>query len=250
MPLPPGKNVFEFASQIPGLSGVQLQMIWHNEDISAGDRARDLKQQARDNGVLTPSIAGIWKPGENIFATDIAEAAIANAIRTASTLEAAVILVVLFKKNCPDMNDVKSYGPVVELFRKMAPRAADSKTRLCVETSLLPEEDRKLVKMINHPAVGVYFDATNTETYHPGSSLAGIHLLRNDIGEVHLKNDDRLLNQQPSKVNWGATIQAFHEIHYDRWYCFETEHASPQRCIGDTVTNMAFVRQQLSVSLS
>lgn len=246
MPLPPGQNVFEFARKIPGLSGVQLQMIWHGEDISVGDRARELKQQARDNGMLTPSIAGIWQQGENIFGGKIAERALMNAIRTAATLEAGVILVVMFKENCPDMNDPKSYGPAIELFRRMAPLAADAKTRLCVETSLLPQDDRKLVEMVNHSAMGVYFDATNAETYHPGSSLPGIRILRNYIGEVHLKNGDRLLNQQPSKVNWSEAIREYREIHYDRWYCFETEHASPERCIADTVANMAFVREQLS----
>ena len=246
MPLPPGQNVFEFAAKIRGLSGVQLQMIWRGEDISQGDRARELKQQAEDNGMLTPSIAGIWQHGENIFAGEVAERALNNAIRTAAILEAGVILVVMFKENCPDMDDPKSYRPVVELFRRMAPRAADARTKLCVETSLLPEQDRKLVELVNHPAMAVYFDATNAETYHPGSSLPGILTLRNHIGEVHLKNGDRLLNQQPSKVNWTEAIRELREIYYNHWYCFETEHASPERCIADTVANMAFVRQELS----
>lgn len=246
IPLAPGENVFEFARKITGLSGIQLQMIWHGEDISEGDRARELKQQARDNGMLTPSIAGIWKKGENIFAGEVAERALTNAIRTAATLEAGVILVVMFEQNCPDMNDPKSYSPVVELFRKMGPRAADANTKLCVETSLLPEDDRKLVEMVHHPAMGVYFDATNVETYHPGTSLEGIRLLRNLIGEVHLKNGNRLLNEQPAKVNWQTAIREFREIHYDHWYCFETEHASPEQCISDTIANMTFVREQLS----
>jgi sugar phosphate isomerase/epimerase len=246
MPLPPGQNVFQLAAKISGLSGVQLQMIWHGEDISAGDRARELKKQARDNGMLTPSIAGIWKHGENIFSGDVAERAIANAIRAASVLEAGVILVVMFKENCPDMRDPESYGPVVELFRKMAPRAADANTKLCVETSLLPEDDYTLIEKVNHPNVGAYFDATNVENYHPGSSLAGIRILRNHIGEVHLKNEDRLLNQQPAKVNWVEVLHEYRDIHYNGWYCFETEHASPERCVEDTISNMAFVREQLS----
>jgi sugar phosphate isomerase/epimerase len=246
MPLSPGQNVFQLAAKIPGLSGVQLQMIWHGEDISEGDHARELKKQATDNEILTPSIAGIWKHGETIFGGDVAERAIANAIRTASVLEAGVILVVMFKENCPDMSNPSSYGPVVELFKKMAPRAADANTKLCVETSLLPEDDRKLVERVGHPNMGVYFDATNAENYHPGCSLTGIMVLRNHLGEVHLKNEDRLLNQQPAKVNWVEALHEYRAIHYDGWYCFETEHASPERCIDDTISNMAFVREQLS----
>jgi sugar phosphate isomerase/epimerase len=246
MPLPPGKNVFEFAKQIPGLSGVQLQMIWHGEDISANGRALVLKQQARDNGILTPSLAGIWRPGENIFGGEVAERAITNAIRTASTLEAGVILVALFRENCPNMDDPQSYRPVVELFRKLAPKAAAANTKLCVETTLLPEQDLALVERVNHPAMGVYYDAMNTETNHPGWGVAGIRILRQHIGEAHLKNGDRLLSQQPSKVNWPEAIRQYRNIHYNHWFCFETEHISPARCIEDTVANIAFVRQQLS----
>ena len=220
-------------------------MIWHGEDISQGDRARELKQQARDNGMLIPSIAGIWKSGENIFGAQVAERALSNAIRSAATLEARVILVVMFKENCPDMNVQSSYATVVEIFQKMAPRAADANTKLCIETSLLPQDDLKLVEMVSHPSMGVYFDATNAENYHPDSALSGIRILGKHISEVHLKNEDRLLNQQPSKVNWPEAICAYHKVGYDHWYCFETEHASPARCIIDTVANMAFVRKRL-----
>ena len=246
MPLAPGENVFQLAARIKGLAGVQLQMIWHNSDISEGDTASALKKQARDCGILTPSIAGIWKHGENIFGGDAAERAITNAIRTAHTLEARVILVVMFKENCPDMNETASYRPVVELFKKMAPQAADAGTKLCVETSLKPSDDLKLVEAVDHPAMGVYFDATNCEDYHPGTALEGIELLRKHIGEVHLKNQNRLLSQQPAKVNWPQALHEYRDIHYSGWYCFETEHASTEACIDDTLANMAFVRTQLS----
>jgi sugar phosphate isomerase/epimerase len=246
MPLPPGQSVFEFAKKIPGLSGVQLQMIWRGDDISANSRALTLKQEARDNGILTPSLAGIWKQGENVFGGEVAERVLTNAIRTAASLEAGVILVAMFRENCPNMTDPKSYGPVVDLFRKFAPRAADVNTKLCVETTLLPEEDRELVEMVDHPAMGVYYDATNTETNHPGWGVPGIRILRKHIGEVHLKNEDRLLSQQPSKVNWPDAIRQYRDIHYNHWFCFETEHISPARCIEDTVANITFVRQQLS----
>lgn len=246
MPLAAGENVFELAAKITGLSGVQLQMIWKGADISQGGQARELKRQARDNGILTPSIAGIWKHGENIFASDAAEQAITNAIRASSALEAKVILIAMFQQNCPNMSDESSYGPAVALLKKMAPHAADADTKLCLETSLLPEDDRKLIEMVGHPNVRVYYDATNTATYHPGTAVAGIRMLRNDIGEIHLKNGDRLLDQQPAKVNWVEAIKAYRDIHYSGWYCFETEHASTERCIEDTIANMAFVRAQLA----
>jgi sugar phosphate isomerase/epimerase len=240
MPLPPGENVFQLAAKIPGLSGVQLQMIWHGADISEGSTAAELKQQARANGMLTPSIAGIWKHGENIFSAHAAQI-LGNAIRTAHTLEAGVILVVMFKENCPDMSNPQSWEPAVALFKTMAPRAADAGVKLCIETSQSPDDDHLFVQRVDHPAFRVYFDATNCNTYHPGTAIPGILTLRHDIGEVHLKNENRLLSQQPAVVDWPRALQEYRDIHYNGWYCFETEHASPQACVDDTIQNMAFV---------
>ena len=173
----PGQSVFQLAAKIPGLSGVQLQMIWKGTDISEGTRAAELRQQAHDNGVLVPSIAGIWKPGENIFKVDIAERAIGNAIRAASTLGAHVILIVMFKENCPDMNNPESYNPVVSLLRRMSTPALDAGIKLCPETSLTPSDDRKLLESVDRTNVRCYYDAMNTETYHPGQGVPGIKSL-------------------------------------------------------------------------
>jgi sugar phosphate isomerase/epimerase len=247
MPLPPGENVFQLAAKISGLSGVQLQMIWHGADISEGSTAAGLRKQARDSGILTPSIAGIWKHGENLYSSN-AEQIIDNAIRTAHTLEAGVILVVMFKENCPDMTKPASWEPAVDLFKKMAPRAAEAGTKLCIETSQSPDDDLLFVERVGHPAFRVYFDATNCNTYHPGTAIQGILALRHDIGEVHLKNEDRLLSQLPARVDWPKALHEYRDIHYNGWYCFETEHASPEACITDTIANMAFVRKELSAS--
>jgi len=242
----PGQSVFELAAKIPGLSGVQLQMIWKGTDISEGTRAADLRQQANEHGILVPSIAGIWQPCENIFKADAAERAIANAIRAASSLGAQVILVVMFKQNCPDMNDRTSYEPVVALLRRMGAPANDAGVKLCLETSLAPADDRKLLELVDQPSVRCYYDATNTETFHPSEGVPGIKALGALIGECHLKNENRRLNQAPLKVDWVAALHSYRDIHYDHWFCFETEHASTQAVIDDTVANMAFVRSQLA----
>lgn len=240
----PGRSVFDLGAKIPGLSGVQLQMIWKGEDISQGTRAAELKQQAHDRGLVVPSIAGIWKPGESILQTEVAERAIANSIRAASTLGASVILIVMFKEKGPDMSDPQSYGPVVSLLRRMSAPARDAGVKLCLETSLTPNEERKLLESIDRPEVRSYYDAMNIETFHPGEGVAGIKLLNSLIAECHLKNQNRRLDEAPSPVNWAAAIDAYRAIHYDHWFCFETEHASPQAVVVDTVANMAFVKSR------
>lgn len=244
----PGQSVFELAAKIPGLSGVQLQVIWKGTDISEGARATELRQQAHEHGVLVPSIAGIWKPGENILKPDSAERAIGNAIRAASALGAQVILIAMFQENCPDMNHPESYGPVVSLFRRMSGPALDAGVKLCLETSLTPADDRKLIESVDRPNVRCYYDAMNTETYHPAQGVAGIKLLGNLIAECHLKNRNRRLDQSPSPVDWATAIAAYRDIHYSHWFCFETEHTSPQAVIDDTSANIQFVRSHFIAS--
>jgi sugar phosphate isomerase/epimerase len=193
-----------------------------------------------------PSIAGIWKPGGSIFNTGTAEQTLLDAIRTAELLGASVILVALFKPNCPNMDDENSFGPVVRLLQKVSLRAADSGVTLGLETSLLPSQDKKLIDLVGHPCVQVYFDATNVETNHPGQSVSGIELLGPAIVQCHLKNSDRLLNEQPSKVDWIAALKAFWHIRYNGWYVFETAHSSPEQCVEATRKNIEFVVTQYS----
>ncbi len=243
MAVAPGPSVFELARRIAGLSGVELQMIWKGQDLSDRNTALNYKREANRWAVEIPSIAGIWKPGGSIFNTDAAEQTLVNAIRTAELLGASVVLVALFKPNCPDMDDERSFGAVVRLFQKIAPSAADSGVTLGLETSLIPADDKKLIGLIGHPNVQIYYDATNVETYHPGQSVSGIDLLGSRIAQCHLKNEDRLLNQPPSKVNWVAALKAFRRIGYTGWYVFETMHSSPEQCVEATQKNIQFVTQ-------
>jgi sugar phosphate isomerase/epimerase len=156
----------------------------------------------------------------------------------------------MFKQNCPDMSNPESYQPVVSLLRGMSAPAKDAGITLCLETSLAPADDRRLLESVDRPSVRCYYDAMNTETFHPGLGVSGIKLLGPLIGECHLKNENRRLDQVPSKVNWPAAIEAYRDIHYDHWFCFETEHASRQAVIDDTVANMEFVRSHFDVSKS
>jgi hypothetical protein len=49
-----------------------------------------------------------------------------GAIRAAELLGASVILVALFKPNCPEVDEESSAEPVASLFRKLAPKAAEA----------------------------------------------------------------------------------------------------------------------------
>jgi len=245
--VPPGMSVFEFATHIPGLNGIELQVIWKDQDL--GDFSNSLgagyKAESKRWNIDIPSVAGIWKKGEKIFDTPVAEKAITNAIRTAEFLRARTILIALYNDNCPVMTDESSYVPVVALLQKLAPMAASANIHLGLETSLLPTDEKKLLTLVNNPAVGSYFDSTNTETYHPGQAIPGIELLGPHIVQCHFKNGDKLLSAPDSIVNWPAAIKALTQIPYRGWYVFETKHTTPEQCIQATTENIKFITNQV-----
>jgi sugar phosphate isomerase/epimerase len=70
--------------------------------------------------------------------------------------------------------------------------------------------------------------------------VPGIAILKDRIRQVHLKNEDRLL-EQPGRVNWASAVKGLAAIGYQGWFVFETTHSSPQQCIDATQKNMAFI---------
>jgi len=249
--VPPNMSVFEFATHIPGLNGIELQVIWKDQDLGdfSNSLATGYKSESKRWNIDIPSIAGIWKKGEKIFDIPVAEHAITNAIRTAEFLGARTILIALYDANCPVMTDESSYAPVVTLLQKLAPMAASANVYLGLETSLLPTDEKKLLTLVNNPAVGSYFDSTNTETYHPGQAIPGIELLGPHIVQCHFKNGDKLLSAPDSIVNWPAAIKALTQIPYRGWYVFETKHTTPDQCIQATTENIKFITNQVHQDL-
>jgi sugar phosphate isomerase/epimerase len=242
----PGMNLFEFATHIPGLNGIQLQVIWKGADL--GDMSNGLaagyKRDSKRWGIEIPSVAGIWKKGQKIFDKPVAEAAIANAIRTAEFFGARVILIALYNDNCPKMDDESSYAPVVSVLQKMAPMAASGNISLGLETSLAPTDEKKLLDLVGNHAVRSYFDATNTNTYHPGDAIPGIEILGPRIVECHFKNGKDLLEAKDAIVNWPLDIATLKKIHYPGWFVFETSHTSPEQCIQATTENIQFIKRE------
>lgn len=246
----PGDSVFEVASQIPGLSGVELQMIWKGTDLSTRDTGLNYKRAANRWGIKIPSIAGVWRPGASILKPKEAELALADAIRTAEMLGASTILVAMYGANCPSMQEKSSYEPVVSLLQRMATSAENAGVVLGLETSLAPADELKLHQLIDRPvAVGSYYDIGNEETYHPGDGPAGIRLLGKLIVQAHLqvlKNEPLLLGDKPAHVDWDATFKAYRDIGYSGWFVFESRHAEPEQLIAVTAKNIAFVTARMA----
>jgi sugar phosphate isomerase/epimerase len=245
MEVAPGPEVFDLARRIPGLDGVELQVFFKNTTLWDDATREPYLAAAKRTGLKIPSIAGIWPPNASLL-QPTAEEHLRKAIHVAESLGAVTILAATFEQNCPDMNKEESYGPVVALLQKVSAAAKDAGVVIGLETSNTPEEDRKLIDLVNRPSIRVYYDLDNVERYqHTNQAVPGIAVLGSRIRQVHLKNETRLL-ADPGRVNWSAAVKALKRIRYNGWFMFETAHTSQDQCVEATKQNIAFVTHQFS----
>ena len=238
-------DVFKVAASIPGIRGVELQTTAGKVNLRDWDNVRLYRKEAERWGMQVPSLAGIWDRGIKIHSPGAADSVI-KSVRAAEMLGAGVILAAFFRKDAPDMADESSYGPVVAMLQKVAKHAANAGVVIGLENSLSPANNKKLVDLVDHPAVGVYYDLHNMDFYgHGEQAIPGIQLLgMKRICMVHVKNGKMLL-EEPGPIDWPAAFRAFREIGYDGWYVYETGHDSTEDCVEDTKKNNQFLQGML-----
>jgi len=238
-------DVIKTAATIPGILGVELQTTAGKANLRDWDVVRRYKREADRWAVRIPSLAGVWDRGVKIHSPTAGESLI-QTIRAAEMLGCGVILVAFFRQDAPDMTSEESYGPIVDMLQKTAKHAADAGVVMGLENSLSPADNKKLVDLVDHPAVGVYYDLHNMAYYgHADQAIPGIKLLgKKRICRVHVKNENLLL-EQPGSIDWAAAFREFNDIQYDGWYVYETGHDDTADCIEDTKKNNAFLKQHV-----
>lgn len=238
-------NVIRTAATIPGIRGVELQVTAGAQNLRDWDVVRRYKRESDRWDMRIPSLAGVWDKGVNISSSNAAES-LQLTIKAAEMLGCGVILAAFFKENAPDMNREESYAPVVRTLQKVAPAAADAGVVVGLENSLSPADNCRLVDLVGHPAVRVYYDLYNMTTYgHGAEAVPGVKLMGRDrICAVHVKNGDHLI-EEPGPLDWTAAFAAFNEIGYEGWFTYETSHKSVAACLADTPRNNAFLTKHL-----
>ena len=238
-------DVIKTAAGIPGIMGVELQTTSGNPNLRDPDAVRRYKNEAARWGMHIPSLAGVWDRGVRIHDPSAGDSLI-KSIRAAEMLGARVILLAFFKQNAPDMTREESYGPIVTMLRATAKSAADAGVVMGLENSLSPADNKKLVDLVDHPAVGVYYDLHNMAHYgHGDEAIPGVKLLGKErICMVHVKNGKELI-EEPGPIDWAAAFRALGEIQYEGWYIYETGHDSTEDCIEDTKKNNAFLKKHV-----
>ena len=242
-------DVIKTAASIPGISGVELQTTAGKSNLRDWDVVRRYKREANRWGIHIPSLAGVWDRGVKIH-SPLAGESLVQSIRAAEMLGSSVILLAFFKKDAPDMSDEKSYGPIVATLQKTAQVAADAGVVMGLENSLSPSDNKKLVDLVDHPAVGVYYDLHNMAYYgHGDQAIPGIRLLGKErICMVHVKNGKMRL-EEPGPIDWPAAFVELNDIRYDGWYIYETGHDSTADCIEDTKKNNLFLQKHVRMPI-
>jgi len=252
-------SVYELAASIPGLSGVEVQTnrsnLWDRERILA------YKKAANRWGMRTVSMGGSLPDSGTILDPGPAEASLRKTIRSGEILGASVVLVPGLNETCPKMDDESSYGPVVELLKRLAPVADDAGITLGLELSLGLADYQKLIGFVAHRAVRAYWDATGTDHMgHPGDGIKGLEVLGSSICQMHLKNGRKLMEERhlmevhpkhPEagrawSIDWTKALPIIKASGFEGWFAFETPHASPEACVEETKKNIAFVMKYLS----
>jgi L-ribulose-5-phosphate 3-epimerase len=136
----------------------------------------------------------------------------------------------------------------VAMLQKTAKTAADAGVVMGLENSLSPADNKKLVDLVDHPAVGVYYDLHNMAYYgQADQAIPGIKLLgKKRLAMVHVKNGNLLL-EEPGPIDWAAAFHEFNEIEYDGWYVYESAHDDTADCIEDTKKNNAFLKKHVQM---
>jgi len=82
----------------------------------------------------------------------------------------------------------------------------------------------------------------------------GLEVLGSSICQMHLKSGRKLMEerhlmephpQHPEgramSIDWTKAFPIIKASGFDRWFAFETPHASPEACVEETKRNIAFV---------
>ena len=237
-------DTFKVARDIPGITGVELQVASGRPNMRDLTVACRYKAEAHRWGLNIPSTAGVW---DHAVWGPHSKLDLLDSIRATEILGARTMLVAFFKKDAPGMADKKSYVPVVSLLKEVAPRAQEAGIVLGLENSLSPKDNKDLVDRIEHPAVKVYYDPDNMFQYgHGKEAVPGIELLGlSRICAVHVKNKGRTI-QETGRIDWAAALQALTKIRYDGWLVFETQHKNHNQCKEMIQQNITFIKEHFS----
>lgn len=226
-----------------GYEGIEI-VVWSPQEplFKEGgvDQIKDL-QSEYDLEVPSLSLGGFMKldfrhPDEDARNKGIEF--VGNAVSIISALGGDVLLIPFFSEDYPlDAVDVTNQR-LIEGFQACAPLAEKLGVCLAIESWLQAEDLEKLLRNIDSPAIGIYYDIANT-TFKGYDASSEIRKLSKHIAQIHVKETPWGKPLGQGMVNYPAVAKAVKEIGFDHYLIVEM----PVEVPDDLATHHDFVKR-------
>jgi sugar phosphate isomerase/epimerase len=162
-----------------------------------------------------------------------------DGIRITQALGTQVILLPFFGKWALDTTAEKEYTG--DALRDLGPEAEKAGVILGLENTISAEDNVRILDRARSKAVLVYYDVGNS-TARGFDVVKEIRWLgKARICQMHLKDNPHYLGE--GKIEFGAVMQAIHDIGFTGYANLETDSKSPASLEDDQRRNLQFIRK-------
>lgn len=242
-----GKNsdagAFEVAKQI-GLDGLMVNMGSEKNNMHLRNSLiqQSYLNASRETGVRIASLA-IGELNNIPYKSDPrTEEWVWDSIDVAKNLGVTVILLAFFNKN--DLrNDVQGKKEVILRLKKVAPKAEKNGIILGIESYLNAAEHLEIIEKVGSKNVKAYIDFRNTVDAGHDVLQEVKQLGRNNICELHIKENGFLLGQ--GNLPWQQISRLIYEMGYygDGWMQIEGAMPDQAPIVDSYKHNLKFLRE-------
>ena len=231
-------------AKLAGFDGVEVREGGSGDtlDIAAPATLKRYQEQMKQTGLPATSIMMGLFNASPLATEPRAVSWMKQGIEAAKELKAKTILLAFFGKgDLLEKGALKEaeFKAAAERIKTVAPAAKEAGVTLAVESFLNADQLLRMLDLINHESVGIYYDVYNTGKTKKYDSPAEIRKLKGRIGQVHYKNGSQCLDAD--KPHFEGVTAALKEIGYTGWITLET--SSPTKnIVEDGKRNAAFVR--------
>lgn len=211
-------GALELASRL-GLEGVQVSLNIKGESLVLVQPALQAAylEAARKHSIEIASFAIGEMNNLPLKSDPRAERWLKQSIGISKAMGVKIVLVPFFGKG--DLkNDPRGVETVIEILRRVAPKAEAAGVILALESWLSAEDCLAIIKRIGSPAVKVYYDVGNSrkEGYDVSEE---IRFLGDRIAEIHAKDYQDLYGK--GSMDFKAVARAMGDIGYEGWLVIE-----------------------------
>jgi L-ribulose-5-phosphate 3-epimerase len=231
-------------AKLAGFDGVEVREGGSGDtlDIAAPATLKRYQEQMKQTGLPATSIMMGLFNASPLATEPRAVSWMKQGIEAAKELKAKTILLAFFGKgDLLEKGALKEaeFKAAAERIKTVAPAAKEAGVTLAVESFLNADQLLRMLDLINHESVGIYYDVYNTGKTKKYDSPAEIRKLKGRIAQVHYKNGSQYLDAD--KPHFEGVTAALKEIGYTGWITLET--SSPTKnIVEDGKRNAAFVR--------